>query len=192
MPEDLLTIFLDYARAAGATAELFVDLESAAAAIQSATSGPLRVSAAVFRRFAGLKEALEPCGPIEIDDTPVEVKDRRGLAEELAGGTALLLARAGVAETGSVLLSDNSLAIRLLGMLSELCIVVLPAEYLLADLDAAGDLLADLDKAGHRYSSLVTGPSRTADIERVLTIGVHGPRALRIAVLDDPPARSLS
>jgi L-lactate dehydrogenase complex protein LldG len=33
--------------------------------------------------------------------------------------------------------------------------------------------------------SLVTGPSRTADIERVLTIGVHGPRALHVVVLVD-------
>lgn len=35
------------------------------------------------------------------------------------------------------------------------------------------------------YVSLITGPSRTSDIERVLTIGVHGPRALHIVLLSD-------
>jgi len=38
-------------------------------------------------------------------------------------------------------------------------------------------------RAGHRYISFVTGPSRTADIERVLTIGVQGPKALHIILI---------
>ena len=33
--------------------------------------------------------------------------------------------------------------------------------------------------------SFITGPSRTADIERVLTIGVHGPERLIIVAVDD-------
>jgi L-lactate dehydrogenase complex protein LldG len=36
-----------------------------------------------------------------------------------------------------------------------------------------------------RYLACVTGPSRTADIERVLTIGVHGPRQLVILAVDE-------
>jgi len=34
------------------------------------------------------------------------------------------------------------------------------------------------------YISFITGPSRTADIERVLTIGAHGPERLVIVVVD--------
>ena len=35
------------------------------------------------------------------------------------------------------------------------------------------------------YIAMITGPSRTADIERVLTIGVHGPKRLIIILVDD-------
>ena len=60
---------------------------------------------------------------------------------------------------------------------------MLPAAAIRPGLNEAAALLRELERAGHRYVSLVTGPSRTADIERVLTIGVQGPKALHIIVL---------
>jgi len=40
-------------------------------------------------------------------------------------------------------------------------------------------------KSAPRYLSFISGASRTADIERVLTIGVHGPRELHLLILDE-------
>jgi L-lactate dehydrogenase complex protein LldG len=94
-----------------------------------------------------------------------------------------VLAYAGVAETGSVMLADDAVAPRLAGMLADVCVAVLPAPAIVPNLDQAALLLGELDRVGHRYVSLVTGPSRTADIERVLTIGVQGPKTLHIIVL---------
>jgi len=45
-------------------------------------------------------------------------------------------------------------------------------------------VLSRLTPAQTNYISFITGPSRTADIERVLTIGVHGPERLIIVVVD--------
>jgi L-lactate dehydrogenase complex protein LldG len=42
-----------------------------------------------------------------------------------------------------------------------------------------------VDPRKSAYLAFITGPSRTADIERVLTIGVHGPARLIIILVDD-------
>jgi L-lactate dehydrogenase complex protein LldG len=44
--------------------------------------------------------------------------------------------------------------------------------------------LAELESGGHRYICLVTGPSRTADIEHTLSRGVHGPGEVHVILLD--------
>src|SRR5260370_690877 len=72
-----------------------------------------------------------------------------------------------IAETGSVLLAENSLEARVVGMLTLTHFVLVREERLLPMLEDAGNLLQKLTVAGpdqRRYISLVTGPSRTAAI----------------------------
>lgn len=86
-----------------------------------------------------------------------------------------------IAETGSVLLAENALETRLVGMLTLAHFVLVEQTRLAPMLDDAGKVLQQLTQAGtdqRHYISIVTGPSRTADIERTLTIGVQGPRTL--------------
>jgi L-lactate dehydrogenase complex protein LldG len=107
----------------------------------------------------------------------------RTLAQADAG---VSLGAFAIAETGSIAVAPSSLADRLVSMLPPLHVLLVPISVLLDNLDAAaGQLRAwTTGPAPARYVSFVTGPSRTADIERVLTIGVQGPRVLHDVLFD--------
>jgi len=87
----------------------------------------------------------------------------------------------GLAATGTLAQDATDPRLRLASMLPETHVALFPTSRLLPDLDA---LLARVDPSRSRYLACVTGPSRTADIERVLTIGVHGPRKLIVIAVD--------
>ncbi|HZZ84103.1 MAG TPA: lactate utilization protein [Anaeromyxobacteraceae bacterium] len=91
-----------------------------------------------------------------------------------------------VANTGTLAQAADDPAQRLASTLPAIHVALVPADRMVADL---GELFARLGPARSRYLALVTGPSRTADIERVLTIGVHGPARLVIVVVDDLQGR---
>jgi L-lactate dehydrogenase complex protein LldG len=185
-----LALFTQYATAAGAQVQMADSVAAAVQAIAALRQGTLTCTAAVRDAYPQVYAALAgPGGPVRVaEDVAAESADSTALAAALAGGTGVILATAGVAETGSLLLTDSALAPRLLGMLADYCIALLDAAAILPDLDAAGEMLARLEREGRRYQSLVTGPSRTADIERVLTIGVQGPKTLSIIVVRAPAA----
>jgi L-lactate dehydrogenase complex protein LldG len=96
------------------------------------------------------------------------------------------IALAGIAETGSALMAEPTLADRSVGMLPRAQAIVIPTRTLLPSLDEAAPILRALALApGRNMVTLVTGPSRTADIERVLTVGVQGPGRVMILFADD-------
>lgn len=102
---------------------------------------------------------------------------RQAAPLEVAGAAAWA-----VAETGSLLVSGSN-ADRAMALLADRLCLVVRAEDIVASLDDALLHAAELISQGNRYVTFMSGPSRTADIERTLTIGVHGPRALQVIVL---------
>jgi L-lactate dehydrogenase complex protein LldG len=91
-----------------------------------------------------------------------------------------------LAETGSVAL-DEPPDDRGTCFLAERLWLLVPELAMVATLDVALKRIGQLIRSGSRHPLLMSGPSRTADIERVLTIGVHGPRALVIVVVGETP-----
>ena len=89
-----------------------------------------------------------------------------------------------VAETGSVLICEGARD-RGACFLAEHLWLLVPADQVLPTLHAALERLGALIRQGAQHATFVSGPSRTADIERTLTIGVHGPSRLTIIAVGD-------
>ena len=91
----------------------------------------------------------------------------------------------GIAETGSLVLKSTSEDLRLATMLSEVHVAVLPKSKIVPDAFALEERLTERFSQSSCYLAFITGASRTADIERVLTIGVHGPQELHLLILEE-------
>jgi L-lactate dehydrogenase complex protein LldG len=89
-----------------------------------------------------------------------------------------------VEETGSVAVNEPA-EDRGRCFLAERLWLLVNENSLVPDLDEALQRIGQLIREGAHHPLLMSGPSRTADIERVLTIGVHGPRALAIVILGE-------
>lgn len=87
-----------------------------------------------------------------------------------------------VADTGSLVQDQAAPDQRLASALTGIHIALVPSDNIVADKAA---LFTRINPKTSRYIAFITGPSRTADIERVLTIGVHGPERLIILFVDE-------
>ncbi|MDQ6672296.1 MAG: LUD domain-containing protein [Chloroflexota bacterium] len=139
-----------------------------AASVFRVAGGELRRTTSVAARFPRLAAS---------------VKSRPAHAGE-PGAEVVTVAEFAVAETGSVALHEPA-GDRGACFLSERLWVLVSERDIVATLDEGMQRMHDLVRGGARHPLLMTGPSRTADIERVLTIGVHGPRALVIVVVGE-------
>ncbi len=101
---------------------------------------------------------------------------------------------AAVAETGTLMLPSDPERPTTLNLLSDTAIVVLRTSRVVGPYEDAWDLLRrerqDAVTGGFmpRNVMLVTGPSRSADIEQTLELGAHGPRRLHVVLIEDDPA----
>ncbi len=108
------------------------------------------------------------------------------LRDHLAGiDIGLTYADFGIADTGTLVIDSSSEETRLATMISEIHVVVLPCSRLRESSYAVETELRDIMGEAPNYSAFITGASRTADIERVLALGVHGPLELHILIWED-------
>ena len=108
-------------------------------------------------------------------------------AREIVGGEAgdhSAIALFAVAETGSVAVALPREE-RGRCLLAERLWLLVPADELVPTLDVALERIEALVRTGTPYVTLMTGPSRTADIEMSLTVGVQGPARVVTIFVDD-------
>ena len=130
----------------------------------------------------------------QLDDVPWRdrpmLEIRRGRAEgaDAVGVTACF---AGIAETGTLMLTSGPESPTRNNFLPETHIVVMRAGQVVASYEDGWSRLrerqhrADGSWAMPRTVNFITGPSRTGDIEQRLELGAHGPRRLHIVLVDE-------
>lgn len=127
--------------------------------------------------FAKLQKQCEVAGFVCLD---------KGLREHLGGiDIGFTLCDGGIADTGTLLLESNSEETRLATMVAEIHVAAVLKSEIEADFQAMENKLAKLMKKSPSYTACITGASRTADIERVLALGVHGPLELHILLMEE-------
>lgn len=128
--------------------------------------------------FASLQKLCEEAGGISCI--------REGIRKHLAGiDMGLTWAILGVAASGTCLANTDKEEIRLAGMVSEIHALLLKKSEIYPDLPSISKIFRErVESQPGTFTTLITGPSRTADIERIGAIGVHGPLELHIILLE--------
>ena len=92
-----------------------------------------------------------------------------------------------IAETGTIVLSSDEPDALLVSLLPPLHIALVRTSQMIATMDGALSTIGR-ERMGPnstaRSVTLITGPSRTSDVELVLSIGVHGPKELHVIIVD--------
>jgi L-lactate dehydrogenase complex protein LldF len=127
-----------------------------------------------------------PADPVEL----VKVARERLRDAFVRADVGISGANIAIADTGTLVIVSNEGNGRLVTTLPPVHIAMLGVEKIVPTLEDATAILQMLPRSGTgqkitSYVSYITGPSRSADIELTLTVGVHGPKELHIVLLDN-------
>jgi len=125
---------------------------------------------------AGVIDALKAAG-IQVYTDHIRLN-----AETVKGGLSEV--HYGIADLGTLVQASTNVDGRIVATMSEYYIGVVKGSTIVPEYDDMWDTLCALPELPN-YVGFVTGPSRTADIECVSTVGVHGPLQLTAIVVDD-------
>ncbi len=173
-----------------ALVDLFAAKATAAAATVDRISTVTEIPAAIAAYLAreNLPAQLIVAPDPQLDDVPWQNRPmltlRRGAARA-TDLTSVTGAFAGIAETGTLMLTSGPQSPTTLNFLPETHIVVLRRGQIVGALEDAWDRLRG--RLGHtmpRTVNFITGPSRSADIGQQLQMGAHGPRRLHIVLVE--------
>jgi L-lactate dehydrogenase complex protein LldG len=135
---------------------------------------------------------LAECGVRDLAGVRGGITDRehqRALCASAAVG--ITGADYALADTGTLVMMASPAEQRLVSLLPPVHVAVVPCSRLLSGLDELLEIVPD-PAALTSSMVLITGPSRTADIEQILVRGVHGPGEIHVILVETQPAGNTS
>lgn len=172
-----LELFCTMASQFGATVARVSDYKQ----IPAEVSGYLRARNLPSEIRMGADKRLKKAG--WVSEKTLEVRQGASDGGDLTGVSH---AMTGIAETGTLALLSGHDNPTTINFLPEHHIVVLKAADVKGDMESVWAMLRKQQGKGvmPRALNLVTGPSRSGDIEQTIILGAHGPRALHIIVVE--------
>lgn len=171
-----VALFIDQAEKVSSSVERIASYDDLPEALQAFLRG--RNLPASLRRGEDPRLAAAPWDKVptlEVAVGPSDGTDPVGLSHAFAG----------IAETGTLVLQSGSDNPTTLNFLPETHIVVIDAADIAGDMETIWATVREEHGKGAmpRTINMVTGPSRSGDIEQKILLGAHGPRSLHIIVV---------
>lgn len=182
--------FIDRAREAGTTVQRCATFAEARDWLTSRVGEGRRCVLAHDRLLVDMRLDASLSGRgnevLHVQDEALAPWNPNARREYAAADVGVTVALAGLADSGAIIISSSESESRSVSLLPSEHVALLPAGRILPSLLQAAPLLRDLASPGGTSAvTLVGGPSKTADIEKVLVTGVHGPAVLTIIVVDE-------
>jgi L-lactate dehydrogenase complex protein LldG len=164
--------------------------ELSASVVRLASDAEVPQAVADYLRNENLPPQLRLAPRDDLRALPWDGQPLLEIAEGIAqadDSTSLTGAFVGIAETGTVMMASGPEAPVTLNFLPENHIVVLRASQVVGAYEEAWQRLRAVTGQGEmpRAVNMITGPSRTGDIEQTIQLGAHGPRRLHVLLVDD-------
>ncbi len=177
MANELQTLYTEKAKMIGCEIVSPKDIGEAAAYIKENAGGALLLPESPLCTKHNLKAALKEAG------AAVHEGSFREAGHVPAAGVTF--SNFAIAESGTIVLDSTKEEVRLATTLPEKHFVFVDPATIVADGLGAAETMTALHKGDEpKYIAYISGPSRTADIERVLTIGAHGPREVHVLLME--------
>ena len=178
-PKERLALFIKMLEAAAGTVSAVASVDEVPGAVGAFLRRhnlPLSVRRGGDEKLSSLPWSNEPA--LEISTGPSDGKQLTSVSHAFAA----------VAETGTLVLTASPDNPTTLNFLPDNHVVVLDAKDIKGDFEAAIANLRQTYGEGvlPRVVNMITGPSRSADIEQTLILGAHGPRRLHVVVVGEP------
>ena len=171
LPADLVSRFLDRAADMSSTTERVGTIEAVPAAVAryAASLGVASARAVCWPEFASLDWRA---AGVDVDVRPTAGEDALGI-------TGCFCA---IAETGTLVFASSSDTPSATFLLPETHVAIVRGAQIVAGMEDAFARLREERTEMPRAVNLVSGPSRTGDIEQTIVLGAHGPRRLHIVL----------
>lgn len=178
MIDNIVDQFIESAKHVGTVVVRMENLPDAVAYISEKVEGTTLIPETTLTKRHGLRALINKTG--------IDVFAGRFRDAGQVPGAGVTFCNFCLADSGTVVLNSTDEEIRLATTLPEIHFILVDPATILKDNLAAVQPMTDFHQGNDpKFIAYITGPSRTADIERVLTIGCHGPREVHILLVDD-------